>query len=466
MARSSRREARNAVRSREVIPFPIRGERSGKSTGLGRRPATGPKTGRPTPSGGESEGARDAWTSLNLQGSAFLVTGLALCLSLLGVVMIFSASSGTAFVEHGSSYYYVLRQLLWLAVGIAFLVLASRLGYRWMVRISPLLMAVSAVMLVVVLLFGKMVNGSRRFLELGPLVLQPSEFAKLSLVLYGCRVLGRMRPRDLKDVFVPFMGSAMFLAVLVTKEPDLGTAMILILTALVLLFLAGTSARHLLLILSLGGLLFLISVSSKSYQMNRILGVLDPWKDPWGTGYQYIQSMIAFGSGGLKGLGLGMGRQKFFYLPNAHTDFIFSIIGEEWGFLGSATILVLFLALLGAGFRLASKTPDRMGRLVGGSLCACLGIQALVNMGASVAIFPITGVTLPFVSYGGSSLVTCFTMVGLLVSLAWDSERVAYQVHSEKTERRRRTVAGGPDGRRHGRSRPSSYRSGQGAGIA
>ncbi len=465
MGRTSRLEPGRAMRSREVIPFPERGRGSGPSLRGDRRPGSRYPSRESDCTVDGNLRLRSPESSLRIHGISFLVTGIALTLSLLGAVMIFSASSGTAFVEHGSSYYYVLRQLLWLAVGIAFLLLTAGMGYRRLVRLSPLFVMTSVALLVVVLLFGKEVYGSRRFLELGPLVIQPSEFAKLSLVLFGCLALGRGRPRTMKDVFVPFMGTALVMAILVAKEPDLGTAMIMIFTALAVLFLAGTPIRYLLLILSLGGLLFLVSVSVKTYQMNRILGVLNPWRDPWGTGYQYIQSMIAFGSGGLKGLGLGMGRQKFFYLPNAHTDFIYSIIGEEWGFLGTSVILFLFLALLGAGLWLASKAPDRLGRLVGGSVCACLGVQALVNMGASVAIFPITGVTLPFMSYGGSSLVTCLTMVGLLVSVARDADR-AHGMSSGGIERRSRRVAGGLDRRRYGRARPSPHRSGQGAGIA
>ena len=387
-------------------------------------------------------------------------------LSLLGVVMIFSASSATAFVEHGSSYYYVLRQLLWLAVGLAFFALTARLGYRLMADLSPLFLLASAALLVLVLLFGKEVNGSRRFLELGPIVLQPSEFAKLSVVLFGCRVMAKGRPRGLRDVFVPFMGAVLLIGSLVFKEPDLGTTMLILLTAMAVLFLAGTPLRHLLLIVAIGGFLFLLSVALNRYQVNRILGVVDPWRDPWGKGYHYIQSMLAFGSGGLKGLGLGAGRQKFFYLPNAHTDFIFSVIGEEFGFLGAVGVLVLFLVLIFTGLRLAYRAPDRLGRLVGGSACACMGIQALVNMGATVGIFPITGVTLPFVSYGGSSLVTCFAMVGLLVSIATRAEEAPGALPVKGTERRERPLVGGAYGRGHGRARPSSSRPGRGAGIA
>ncbi|MEJ5185991.1 MAG: putative lipid II flippase FtsW [Candidatus Geothermincolales bacterium] len=399
-------------------------------------------------------------------GLSFLLVGLAVSLSLLGVVMIFSASSGTAFVEHGTSYYYVLRQLLWLAVGLAFFAMTVRVGYRALARLSPVFLVASASLLVLVLLFGREVNGSKRFLEIGPLALQPSEFAKLSVLLFGCHVMARMRPRSLRDIFVPFMTTVICVGFLVLREPDLGTTMLILSTAVAILFLAGTPLRNLLFILAIGGSLFLASVAMNRYQMNRILGVIDPWRDPWGTGYQYIQSMIAFGSGGLKGLGLGMGRQKFFYLPNAHTDFIYSVIGEEWGFLGAMGVLLLFVVFLLAGLRLALRAPDRLGRLVGGAICASLGIQALVNLGSSVALFPITGVTLPFVSYGGSSLVTCFTMVGLLASIARSCEEVQGTLSGEERERRERPVAGGLDRRRHGRARPSPYSPGQGAGIA
>jgi len=387
----------------------------------GRVPASGGRKGAsvvrmPRP----GEGGDPRSVPARLDGTAYTLMAAVLLMCLYGMVMIFSASSGAALEKYGSSYYFLLRQALWFAAGLAAMAVLARMDYRRVVRLSPLLLALSLAGLAAVLLFGETVYGSRRSLSIGPLVIQPSELTKLSLLLFAVHHYGRRRerPETWKEITVPVLAITAVACLLVILEPDLGSMLIVALSALVILYLAEAPWGKLV-TLAGGGLgLTLLFIAVSSYRRERFLAFLDPWSAPRGSGFHVIQSMLALGSGRLTGLGLGMSRQKFFYLPNAHTDFLFSIIGEELGLVGTLTVLALLSLFLYLGLKIARRATDRTGRMLAAGMVCVLGAQAVVNMGAATGVLPITGVTLPFFSYGGSSLVICLCMTGILLSVS------------------------------------------------
>lgn len=403
---------------------PSTGRWSGGSGGGTTRRAALRRTGGEVPRGVISSGGRKGETPpllrRGLDGTAYTLLGTVLLMCLFGMVMIFSASSGLAMEHHGSSFHYLLRQALWFAAGLAALAVLSGMDYRRLLRLSPLLAGLSLAGLFAVLLFGETIYGSRRSLEFGPLVIQPSELAKLSILLFAVYWWGRRKepPGTWKEIFLPVLAVTGLACLLVILEPDLGSTMIVALAAFAVLYLAGASWSKVT-VLALGGAgLTMLFILSSAYRRARFLAFLDPWSAPREGGFHVIQSLLALGSGRLTGLGLGMSRQKFFYLPNAHTDFIFSIIGEELGLAGTLTVLLLFSLFVYLGLRIARRAPDRTGRMLAGGIVCVLGAQAVVNLGAATGVLPITGITLPFFSYGGSSLVICLSMTGILLSVS------------------------------------------------
>jgi cell division protein FtsW len=261
--------------------------------------------------------------------------------------------------------------------------------------------------------------GAARWLPLGPVSLQPSELAKLAVVLFAAYTLERKGARIADPKELAYAAPAIGLVLmLIMMQPDLGTTIICGGCALVVLFLAGARLRHM--SAAVGAALLGVSalIVSEGYRRERLFSFLDPWADPLHTGYQMIQGQIALGSGGLFGLGLGASRQKWSYLPHAHTDFIYAIIGEELGLLGTLAVLALFVFFVYLGIRTARRAPDRFGMLVAGGITGWVGIQALVNMGAVTGMLPITGVPLPLISFGGSALVFTLAGIGILLSVA------------------------------------------------
>jgi len=362
--------------------------------------------------------ARAAGASLG--GAEYTIMGLVLLMSLLGMVMIFSASSGLALDTYGSSYYFLLRQAMWFAVGVAAMVALANVDYRRVLRASPYLVVASLAALAAVLVFGTEVYGSRRSLTIGPVVVQPSEFAKLSMLLFSVFAYSRLkrRPEGWREILFPVLAVAAANCLLILLEPDLGTTFLVGAAAFIVLFFAGAPWRRLLPLLAGAGAATALVIFTSQYRRVRFFSFMDPWKVPREGGFQIIQSMLALGTGRITGLGLGMSRQKFFYLPNAHTDFIFSIIGEEAGLVGTLGIVTLFAVLLFLGLRTARRAPDDAGRLLASGAISLIVLQALVNMGAATGVLPITGITLPFFSYGGSSLVICFCFAGILLSVS------------------------------------------------
>ena len=359
-------------------------------------------------------------TKSGLSGTGYWILGVSLLMFLYGMVMIFSASSGSAFRVYGSSYYFLLRQAIWFGVGLIGLICIAYLDHHHLSEISPVLVGVAIAALAAVPFFGSQAYGSTRSITLGPLVIQPSEFAKMSLLILAVYVYNKRRGKldEWKEIVMPVLLVSGLACALILVEPDLGTMLIAAISVFIVLFLAGAPLRKLAVLAVSGAGLNALFIFSSPYRKARFLAFLHPWEAPREGGFHIIQSMVALGSGSVTGLGLGMSRQKFFYLPNAHTDFIFSIIGEEIGLIGTVAVLGLFASFLILGLRAARRAPDGLGKLLATSITCMIMIQALINMGAATGALPITGVTLPFISYGGSSLVICMCLAGILINVS------------------------------------------------
>lgn len=357
-----------------------------------------------------------------MTASAALALGPAATLLVTGLVMILSASWVSAYERFGSSFVFFQRQLMWAAIGVVAMVVTMRIDYRRFRSAGYLLLLGAFAGLVAVLhpAIGVTAGGSSRWIGFGPVRVQPSELAKLALVLAAADLCVRKadRLRTIRDVMLPVGVIGAILAGLVMLQPDLGTTVILGGILITVLYVAGTRLRVLASLGTLAGLAAAALSFSAPYRRARILSFADPFADPLHTGYQAVQSQIALGSGGLFGVGLGAGRQKWLYVPNAHTDFIFSIVGEELGLIGTFAVIGLFALLAYAGIRIARRAADRYGRIVAGGITAWVSGQAIVNMGAVTGLLPITGVPLPLVSFGGSSLVFTLIAVGILANIA------------------------------------------------
>lgn len=354
---------------------------------------------------------------------ALLLTVVTFALVLLGVVMILSASFVSAFAAYGSSFLFFKKQLIWALIGTGCFLLISRIDYHKLRGYGYLAIVAALFLLLAVLIpgIGAIAGGSARWLQLGPFSFQPSEFAKLALVLFGADVFSRKKESKLSDfshVALPMIPVLVLLTGLVLLQPDLGTTLLLGAIGMGMLFLAGTPMRYLVPVGAAGAVVAVLAAFGQDYRRARILAFLDPWADPFNTGYQTIQSLIALGSGGWFGVGLGASRQKWLYVPNAHTDFIFSIFGEEAGLIGTLIVLSMFTFIAYLGVRVARQAPDRFGMLVAGGITIWIAIQALVNLGAVTAALPITGVPLPLVSFGGTSLVITLIGIAILVNIA------------------------------------------------
>jgi len=349
---------------------------------------------------------------------AFLVT----VFNLLGLVMVMSASSVVALDDHGSSWYFVVRQAAWASAGVVALVVIARVDYhRWRRFAGPFLV-VALVLLALVLVpgIGVGANGATRWIGVGPLTIQPSEAAKLALLVWVADLLARRAAHmgNTRATLRPVIVVLAATATLVMLQPNLGTTLVIAGIALALCFVAGTPAGPL-----TGWATFGLAAATglalaAPYRRARVLTFLDPWADPMDKGYQNIQSLVGLASGGIAGSGLGASRAKWGYLPYAHSDFIFAIIGEELGLVGATAVVGLFVLLGIIGIRIALHAPDRFGLLLAVGVTAWFCVQAFVNIGAVIGILPITGVPLPFVSAGGSSLVFGMAGAGLLLSVA------------------------------------------------
>ena len=348
-------------------------------------------------------------------------------LNIVGVVMVLSASSVSSLTDYGSPWYFFLRQLLWTLLGIVAFVVGIRVDYRSLRRFVRPLLIVSAVLLVLVLVpgIGVHVSGSRRWIGAGFVRFQPSELAKLALLLYAADLASR-RGREIGDwrrVVKPVVIVLAGFGFLVMRQPDLGSALVLAMVTVTVLAAAGTRPKHLACIGAVGVSVVTALAFAAPYRRARMLTFLHPFTDKTNEGYQIAQSLIAIGSGGWTGVGLGASRAKWNFLPNAHTDFIFAIIAEELGLLGGLLVLALFAAVAVLGIRTAARAADRFGALLAAGITTWIVGQAVINVGAVCGLLPVTGIPLPFVSFGGTALVTSMLAVGVLANIARHGRR-------------------------------------------
>jgi cell division protein FtsW len=351
-----------------------------------------------------------------------LLIALIVVMSLIGLVMVLSASSVESLRRFGSPWYFFERQVLWLGIGAAAFVVAFRVDYRRWRRLSGVAMVAALGGLFVVLVpgFGVSVSGSTRWLGFGSWRIQPSEFAKLAFIVFAADVLDRRgdRIREWRYSMGPALIVFGMLALLVMAQPDMGTTMVLAGIAIGMLYVAGSPMGPMVAVLGVGAGLALLMAVAAPYRWRRMTAFLHPFADASNTGYQAAQGLVALGSGHIFGLGIGASRASWGYLPNQHTDFIFAIIGEETGLLGAILVIGLFVAFALLGVRAASRAPDRFGAFIAAGVTAWVVVQAVINIGAVVGLLPVTGVPLPFISFGGSSLVIALAAVGVLANVA------------------------------------------------
>ena len=373
-----------------------------------------------------------------------LLIYLTLILICVGIFMVYSASYAFS-IEHfrGDSFHFVKRQAVWAGVGLVALLIALHIPYWHWKAGAKLGVALSAFLLLAVLIphVGISIGGARRWLGHGAINLQPSELAKLALIVYLARA-ATVNPKAMQNLqgglLQPLLVIGM-LAALIAKEPDMGTTIVLTGTGLVMLSMAGARAKHMTGLI--GGALVIgtLYAVSKPYRLHRLSAFLDPKADQYHTGYQVWHALIALGSGGITGFGLGEGREKL-YLPMANTDFIFPVIAEEWGLIGTVALLVVFLLIAWRGFNIAYQTKNAFGTLLAAGLTTMISLQALLNISVATSSLPNTGVPLPFISYGGSSLVLMMACIGLLLNISRypDGPNVKSKVEPNEDEWNRR----------------------------
>ncbi|HBV85944.1 MAG TPA: stage V sporulation protein E [Desulfosporosinus sp.] len=348
-----------------------------------------------------------------------VLLGAIMALLAIGFVMVYSSSAVRGYIQYDDPYHYLKMEILWVTMGLIAMFISMVVDLRWVRKFAMPALIIAIVLLIAVKIpgIGRRVNGADRWIGLGPLSIQPSEVIKLSMVLMMSHLLA-LNPHKIESFrkgVLPILGLMGMIAGLIMLQPDLGTTLVIAATTFFMLIAAGAKTGH---ILALGGTglgLVVAAIAAAPYRMRRIFAFLDPWADPLGNGYQTIQALLALGPGGLFGLGLGQSRQKFLYLPENHTDFIFAMIGEELGFVGASLVVLIFFLFAWRGFRVAMRAPDAFMGFLAVGITAMVSVQAMINMGVVSGVLPVTGITLPFISYGGTSLV--FTMVGVGVLL-------------------------------------------------
>jgi cell division protein FtsW len=367
-----------------------------------------------------------------------------------GLVMVYSATSASAALANGDPAYYLKRQAVYALLGLVLMVALSRVDYRALRALAPALIVTSLVLLLAVLVLGRSANGARRWISFGPAAFQPSELAKVALAVWAAAYLARRRPpRTLAELWRPMGLLTVVFCGLILVEPDLGTAIGIVVMLAAMLLVAGTPTRTLGTGVAIAAALGVVAVWFEPYRRARLFSFLNPWQDAQGAGFQTVQAMIGLGSGGIFGVGLGQSVQKANYLPEAHTDMIFAIIGEELGLVGATAVIVAYCAFAYAGLKIALDCRDPFGKRLATGLTALVCGQAAINLAAVMGLAPLTGIPLPFVSYGGSSLVVALACVGILLNIAGNAGAKRASV---------------PDrGRGDGRPRPARARDRRGA---
>ena len=339
-----------------------------------------------------------------------------------GLVMVYSATSASAALANGDPAYYLKRQAGYALLGLVLMLAASRTDFRLLRRLAPVLMVTSIGLLLAVLVIGQAVNGARRWITFGPAVFQPSELAKLALAVWAAAYLTRRRPpQTLRELWRPVGLLAGIVSVLLLAEPDLGTAITILVMLSAMLLVAGTPVRTVGTGVLIAGAVSMVAVWFEPYRRARLFSFINPWHDAQGAGYQTVQAMIGLGSGGIFGRGLGQSIEKANFLPEAHTDMIFAIIGEELGLVGATAVIAAYAAFAYFGLRIALGCRDPFGKRLAAGLTVLVCGQAAINLAAVLGLAPLTGIPLPFVSYGGSSLVLALVSVGILLNIARDA---------------------------------------------
>jgi cell division protein FtsW len=367
-----------------------------------------------------------------------------------GLVMVYSATSAPAALGGGNPMGYLERQGTYAVLGLALMAVAARFDYRRLRDLAPGLLLAALVLCLAVLGIGAQVNGARRWISIGPATFQPSELAKLALAVWTSAYLARRRaPQTLRQLWKPIGLVTTVFAALVVVEPDLGTVIAIGIMVVAILVVSGAPARLLVLGTAIACSVGLLAIYLEPYRRQRFFSFLNPWHDAQGAGFQTVQAMIGLGSGGLFGVGLGQGVQKIFYLPEAHTDMIFAIIGEELGLVGAGLLVAGYMLFAYAGMRIAIGSRDPFGKRLAAGVTALVCGQAVVNLCAVMGLAPLTGIPLPFVSYGGSSLVVELASVGILLNIASShgvQARAEVPDRGRRDGRPRRAVAGGGGG--------------------
>jgi cell division protein FtsW len=339
-----------------------------------------------------------------------------------GLIMVYSASAVWADYKFNDSFFFAKRQMLFAGVGIIAMFFIMNIDYWTWRTWAKVIVIVCFVLLILVLIpgIGNVRNGSRSWIGVGAFSVQPSEFMKIAMIAFLAKFLSENQKAitTLKGGLFPSLGLVFVAFGLIMLQPDLGTGTVMVGTSVVMIFIAGARISHFVGLGLIGIAGFVGLIISAPYRMKRITSFLDPWQDPQDSGFQMIQSLYAIGPGGLFGLGLGQSRQKFFYLPEPQTDFIFAILAEELGFIGGSFILLLFSLLLWRGIRIALGAPDLFGTFLATGIIAMIAIQVMINIGVVTGLMPVTGITLPFLSYGGSSLTLMLMAVGVLLNIS------------------------------------------------
>lgn len=349
----------------------------------------------------------------------FIVT---LCLIIFGIVMIYSSSSVWAEYKFGDSFKYAKNQLLFAVIGIFLMLFISKINTDKYYKNATRIFVICIVLLILVLIpgIGSVRNGSRSWFGIGSFGVQPSEFAKLGLIILTSKYLSKSNKfiKNIKKGVIPVLAILFLIFGLIMLQPDFGTGMIIVVSIIALLFIAGVNIKFFIGLGSIGVIMIVILILVAPYRMNRITSYLDPWSDPLGTGFQIIQSLYAIGPGGLLGMGFLKSRQKQFYLPEPQTDFIFSIISEEFGIFGVIIVITLFFLLLYYGLKISINSTNLFDKYLSFGLVFQIIVQAVMNLSVVIGLIPVTGVTLPFLSYGGSSLLVSMASIGIILNIS------------------------------------------------
>ncbi len=352
--------------------------------------------------------------------SALLLLGL-------GLVMVFSASGVLASDKYHDPAFFLKKQLIYAVLGITLMLVVRRIPYQSYNRLVYLILLISLFLLILVLIpgIGVRIRSASRWIRFGPLVIQPSEFAKLAIIIFLAYSMARKQEkiRYFSIGFLPHIVVAGIFILLIEKEPDFGTAMALAGITFLMLFVGGTRLTHIFLALLSASPLVVYVILKNKMRLERVVTFVDPWKYAQESGYQLVHSLYAIGSGGFWGLGIGKSREKLFYLPDSHTDFIFAILSEELGFLGVITVLSLFVILIIRGLIISTRAQDNFGAYLAMGLTALIGLQAVINMAVVTGLMPTKGLSLPFLSYGGSSLLVNMIAIGILLNISSGSRQ-------------------------------------------